>query len=203
MRFGPKKNNGSGRVGRLLCATGLCLTGALGLASCATYADVEPRQTALPDYATFAAVSPALEAHCGSLDCHGQQRRNFRLYGWNGIRLPSEETPPDTLPPGTVQQPDLVPGFGQTTEEELWENYISSVLLEPEKTSIVLYRGVGVEELLLVSKGRGREHHKGEVAMVAGDPTDRCVVSWLLGAVDTVACTESLATASVPPDFSQ
>jgi hypothetical protein len=175
------------------------------MTSCSNYSEVDPHKTAQPDFDTFSVVSPALEAHCGSLDCHGTRRRNFRLYGWYGIRLDSGDggAAPDPLPPGTVEQPELVPGFGQTTEEELWQNYASAVLLEPEKLSVVLVEGQGVEELLLVSKGRGREHHKGEVAMEPNGSTDRCVTSWLLGAVDVTACADSIAEANVPPDFAQ
>jgi hypothetical protein len=174
------------------------------MSSCEKYSAVDPHETGLPEFDTFAMVSPALEAHCGSLDCHGTQRRHFRLFGWYGARLDDGgETAPPQPPAGTVEQPEFVPGSGQTTEEELWQNYVSAVLLEPEKTSVVLFEGQGVEELVLVSKGRGREHHKGEVAMVPGGATDRCVVSWLLGAVDAAACSDSLAEANVPPDFAQ
>jgi hypothetical protein len=75
------------------------------------------------------------------------------------------------------------------------------VLLEPEATSVVRWEGRGAEELLLVSKGRGREHHKGSVAMEPGGPIDRCVISWLVGALDELACTQSIELGKIPPDF--
>jgi len=182
------------------------------ITSCTTFSDVEPRRTALPEYETFAMVSQPLELHCGSLDCHGTPLRNFRLYGWSGARLePIDEVPPaaSAIPtaavaleaPATLEQPELVPGAGATTEQELWLNYTSTVLLQPEAISVVRWEGRGAEELLVVSKGRGREHHKGRVAMAPGGPTDRCLISWLVGTVDPAACRSSVELARVPSDF--
>jgi hypothetical protein len=188
--------------------------GCCAMVSCNTFSDVEARQTALPDYETFGMVSQPLEMHCGSLDCHGFRQRNYRLYGWSGTRLepvaealPTASAAPTAAQapsaPGTLQQPDLVPGSGVTTEQELWLNYTSTVLLQPEATSVVRWERRGAEELLLVSKGRGREHHKGLVAMVPGGPTDRCLISWLIGTVDASACRSSLELGRIPPDFAE
>ncbi len=177
---------------------------------------METRQTALPEFESFDMASQALEMHCGSIDCHGAQRRNFRLYGWYGIRLePIAEAPatPSVVPsaapapapvpsaPATLEQPEFVPGFSQTTEQERWLNYVSAVLLEPEATSVVRWEGRGAEKLLLVSKGRGREHHKGSVAMEPDGPVDRCVISWFVGAIDEAACTSAMELGKIPADF--
>jgi hypothetical protein len=180
--------------------------------SCASLPENDTRETVLPSYETFNVVSEPLELHCGSLDCHGAGGRNFRLYGWGGLRLerlaellnpeltgePVAQVPPEPVP---LELPEASPAGAQTTEEELWMNYVSVVSLQPELSSTVLVEQRNAEKLLLVSKGRGQVHHKGLHAMEIGDATDRCVISWFLGTVDAAACGDSILLARLPAGF--
>jgi len=132
--------------------------------------------------ALFRPVSDALELHCSTLDCHGAPARNLRLFGAAGVRLD---------PRGLV-------GKSLTTDKEYEANYESIIAIQPEVlNTIVAQRGVRPERWLVITKGRGTEHHKGEVRMIAGDDTDRCVTSWLTGTLDTKAC-ENAASVSPP-----
>ncbi|MEN9579068.1 MAG: hypothetical protein RJA70_2077 [Pseudomonadota bacterium] len=146
----------------------------------------------------FRQVSEPLEAHCGSLDCHGNTARYFRLFGWAGVRM--EDAPALPLPsasgtgvatipapPAEEPGPVLVPGGEQTTEEELLANYQAMVTLQPEVTSLVLARATDPGELEIISKGRGAQHHKGGVAMRQGDQTDICLTGWFSGIAQPVS----------------
>lgn len=128
---------------------------------------------ALPDRAGFPMVAGVLEQRCATLDCHGRQERNLRLYGGTGLRL----------------SPDDVPGSGATTEDEHDASYQSIVGLEPEVLSLVVSEGgKGPERLSLVRKARGDDAHKGGAVLTRGDDADRCVTSWLSPALDEKAC---------------
>lgn len=184
---------------------------------CAEVAKDDRRAVVLPSFESFGSVSAPLEGHCGSLDCHGTGARNLRLYGWSGERLPPgadgagdagvpvvdplATAAPTAAPPLTL--PEFVPGGdAETTDEERWFNYLSVVSLQPEATSVVFIEKSDVGKLLLLSKGRGTEHHKGGSAMRAGDNLDLCVQSWLHGQVDEDACSMSIQEAlEIPPDF--
>ncbi len=135
-----------------------------------------------PTTMNFDSVSDALEMHCGTLDCHGNTSRNFRIYGIDGSRLAGSD----------------VPGGNPTTSAEYAETYESIVSLQPEVLSeIVAQGGARPERFIVITKGRGTEHHKGGVRMNQGDATDVCITSWLTGTVNTDACTS--ATAVSPP----
>jgi hypothetical protein len=128
-----------------------------------------------PPAAGFSVVSDALEARCGTLDCHGSAARNFRIYGIYGVRL----------------QPNVT-GNISTTEEEYRATYESLVAIQPEALGrIVQEHGVNPERWIVFTKGRGTEHHKGGTRMREGDNTDRCLTSWIVGAIDNAACTQS------------
>src|SRR5687768_7895351 len=62
-------------------------------------------------------VAAVFEKRCASLDCHGQVARNLRLYSSRGLRLPNDA--------------GLLPGAGDTTQDELAANYQSILTLEP------------------------------------------------------------------------
>jgi hypothetical protein len=121
----------------------------------------------------FPAVSNVLSAHCGSLDCHGNVGRNMRVYGLYGLRLD-----PAARPDGTP-----------TTPLEYQMTYDAVVTLEPEILAAVLAdSGRQPERLTMIRKERGTEHHKGNAIFRENDDGDRCLVSWVSGAVDIGAC---------------
>jgi hypothetical protein len=139
-----------------------------------------------PDRESFSAVSPMLEAHCGTLDCHGQEGRSLRLWNQSGMRLSSDD----------------VTGDGGTREAEVDANYASVITIEPEiLDAVVRDHGANPERLTLVRKARGSEHHKGGSAISQGSPADQCLSSWLAGAVDQSACDDPHSTKVVFPDW--
>jgi len=133
-----------------------------------------------PSLETFPPVGEVIGSHCGSLDCHGQKGRNLRVYSGNGLRI------------------DEVSG-GATTPDEYSSTYDSLISIDPEVLSAVVQEGgQKPERWIVISKGRGREAHKGEVAMEANGEADRCVVSWLAALIDEAACTA--AAEVLPPE---
>jgi hypothetical protein len=134
----------------------------------------------VPDRPSFVPVADMLVHTCGTLDCHGTQFRNLRLYGREGVRLDKDASP------------NLLDGSVSTTQE-YDEDYLSVVGLEPEVMSqVVMQGGAAPERLTLVRKGRGQEAHKGGSLYAVGDDRDRCLVSWLAKNVDTQACARSV-----------
>jgi hypothetical protein len=128
---------------------------------------------AAPERATFAPVDDVLQASCGTLDCHGQAGRSLRLYGGRGLRWSRMGNSADD----------------PTTPEEYDQSYWSVIGLEPEIMSdVVKDQGKDPERLTMVRKARNLEHHKGGQLFVAGDDRDRCLTSWLAGALDGDAC---------------
>lgn len=125
-----------------------------------------------PDRASFGPVARVLVKRCGSLDCHGSRYINMRLYGFASGRL--------------AELPDTP---AETTQQEIDADYDAVVGLEPEvMRKVVAEQGQNPSRLTLVRKGRNEEHHKGGQRIVAGDNADRCLLSWLAGAVDQDAC---------------
>ena len=128
-----------------------------------------------PSRAQFDFVAPVLVRRCGSIDCHGSIYRNMRIYGYGGLRLPSD---------GGVVTP-MTPN--RVTAEEAQASYDSVVGLEPEiMRTVVAQGGAGIERLTFVRKGRGTEDHKGNKRLNAD--SDTCVASWLANHVDEDAC---------------
>lgn len=126
-----------------------------------------------PLRATFPPAGDAMQMHCGTLDCHGQEGRNMRLYGAKGLRLATDATPLD----------------GDTTSEEYDSSYRSIVGLEPEVMSRVIDdKAAHPEWLAMIRKPRGVEGHKGGQLMLAGDALDCCLVEWLSGGDSTTPC---------------
>jgi hypothetical protein len=124
----------------------------------------------------FPVVSDVLGAHCGSLDCHGNVGRNLRVYGLHGLRLD-----PATRPDGVA-----------TTVSEYEATYDAVIALEPEILAAVFAdHGRQPERLAMVRKERGTEDHKGNAIFGPGDDGDRCLVSWVSGAIDAAACTRA------------
>ena len=157
-------------VAALLAAASLALA---VLAGCSTANDTAQTLITLPDEATYAPVAGALLYRCGSLDCHGTVWRNFRLYGYDGLRL----------------DPDAgVDGIG-TTDAEVAADFSAFVGLEPEILSeVVLDHGADPDRLTLIRKARGEEDHKGGKRITIGDDADLCVTGWLAGTPNDAAC---------------
>lgn len=161
---------------------GMLALGALGAlvaptASCAqTPSPERVTEVLLPDFQTYADnVDGYLQRRCGTLDCHGQPGRAYRLYGFSGFRL--------------IDDADggLVSGQQPTTAAEVLANFQAAVGLEPEQMSrVVAQQGQDPNRLLLLRKplrlsnGHGGvERHKGGPAMSEDDDGYRCVVGWL------------------------
>lgn len=153
-------------VGLVLGATGAIVG---GTASCASPPDAERvTEILLPDFPTYRElVDPYLQRRCGTLDCHGQSGRAYRLYGFTGFRLYNLDA-------------GLVSGQQPTTPEEIVANYQAAVALEPEEMSrLVATHGADPSKLLLLRKALEVERHKGGPAMSEDDVGHRCVVAWL------------------------
>ena len=131
-----------------------------------------------PDRTTFPLVQGFIDHRCGSLDCHGTRYRNLRMWGSDGMRLAYGD----------------VPGGAPTTTDETNATYQSIVQLEPEVMSaVVVDHGANPERLTFVRKARGTEAHAGGAIVKPGDARDRCILSWLAGAADVLACSTALA----------
>ena len=59
-------------------------------------------------------------------------------------------------------------------------------------SAVVADGGAHPERLTLIRKARGTEKHAGGARVVAGDPQDRCILSWLSGTVDQAVCGQAL-----------
>ena len=134
-----------------------------------------------PDRAQFDHVGAFLDRRCGTLDCHGSDFRNLRIFGCEGLRLD-----PSDMPRCRAQ------GGKNTTPAELDATYRSLVGLEPAVMSAVIQgKGAHPELLTFVRKARGTEAHKGGTLITPGDSQDTCITSWLAGQTDTAACDSS------------
>jgi hypothetical protein len=157
-------------------AYGVALVGALvtlglpSLVSCASPPDKGRVTTVItPDFDTYVtSVDSYLTRRCGSLDCHGQPGRAYRIYSREGYRL------------YTIQDGGLVSGQQPTQPEEQRANFQALVAIEPEEMSRLMARqGENPNMLLFLRKPLKLERHKGGPAMAEDDPGYRCVVAWL------------------------
>lgn len=162
---------------------------ATGSASCAPGPDPNRiTEIVQPDYATYRTyVDPYLQRRCGTLDCHGQPGRAYRLYGFSGFRLYNLDA-------------GLVSGVQATREEEIVANYQAAIALEPEQMSrVIAKQGSEPNSLLFLRKPLRLERHKGGTAMTESDPGYRCIVAWLR--VRTVAPTaDGVEFEAIPED---
>lgn len=156
----------------------LTCIGLVLLPGCGASLDDQTREhagtLAAPSPEDFPGVADALQPSCATLDCHGQVGRNLRIYGAGGLRL----------------SPTDGPGGEPTTDLEYSASYDSLVSLEPEALSKLITQQTYPNQLTLVRKTRGIEHHKGGQRALIGDALDRCIVLWLLGHFDPEPCTE-------------
>jgi hypothetical protein len=102
---------------------------------------------------------------CGTIDCHGTAYRNLRIYGSGGLRWSPGDRPFMPL---------------CNTPDEIAQDYLSVVGLEPETMSAVV-AGADPSMLTMVRKARGTEAHKGGRIWTQGDDSDTCLTSWLTG----------------------
>jgi hypothetical protein len=168
----------------LKAARVLVFSGALLGAACSGPPGDQTFVPIVPTMEGFPAVSEALEWHCGTLDCHGNSARNMRVYGNNGIRFGK----------------GLAPGSDSTTDAERLLTYEAVIAIQPEVLGqIVSQHGAKPERWIVITKGRGTEHHKGGSRMRLHDATDTCITSWLTGVVNTDACEQAASVA--PPEI--
>lgn len=138
----------------------------------------------------FGTVADLFEHRCGSLDCHGQQARNFRVYGCEGLRLD---------PARNVSICGVKQGGLPTTPDEHLATYRSLVSLEPAVMSeVVANHGRDPELLTFIRKARGTEQHKGGQLFTPGDDQDTCVTSWLAGRTNLTACNNAFMIPNFP-----
>lgn len=169
----------------LLAASGAFLGGGT---SCVPAPDANAvTELVQPDYETYRQyVDPYIQRRCGTLDCHGQPGRAYRIYGVNGFRLYNIDA-------------GLVSGQQPTVEAEVRANYQAAIGIEPEEMSrVVAKQGEDVDRLLLLRKPLRLERHKGGPAMSEDDAGYRCVVAWLR--VRTVQPTEDGEALEVIPE---
>jgi hypothetical protein len=168
----------------------IALSSALALGACSATPDASGLTRTNEDLRKPFAdghVADALGMKCGSLDCHGQQARNLRIYSQYGLRLS----------PGEVAGNNLI------TQGEIDEDFRSVAGLEPEIfTQVVADGGANPERLTLIRKARGTEAHKGHAIMVVGDAMDTCLTQWLTGAPAASyvgKCDEAAVLPNAPP----
>ncbi len=144
--------------------------GLIGISACASAPDSgRLTQVIVPDFDTYVAnVDAYLTRRCGTLDCHGQPGRAYRIYSREGFRLVQ------------LQDGGLVSGQQPTQPEEQRANFEAFVAVEPEEmTRLMARQGDNPNELLVLRKPLKLERHKGGPAMAEDDPGYRCVVAWL------------------------
>jgi hypothetical protein len=154
----------------------------IALLDCISDQDVAPTRNACPSTTNFRLVSQVYERRCGTLDCHGQSVRPFRIYGRDGLRKP------DKGQGGGYVSGGMLP----TTDAEVDANYHSACGLEPERMANVVAGNQPVDSLTLVRKPRLTEAHKGGMVLPEGSAGDKCVTSWIRGNVNTDACLAEL-----------
>lgn len=163
---------------------------ALGFSGCVSNDGIT--EAICPPIDDFQPVSAVLEQRCGTLDCHGDPARPFKLYGRIGLRAPILD--PDS---GIDADNYYSGGSEQTTAQELELNYRSLCGLEPELITDVTAGEGSASDLTLVRKPRLQERHKGGKIWDEGKPGDRCFVKWLQnqyqpGGYDPVDCNTEL-----------
>lgn len=142
-----------------------------------------------PSETGFRVVSQVLERRCGTLDCHGDGSRSFRVYGRTGLRRPeSEQSYLEAYPTGDFSE-YRTGGTEPTSDAEVADNRLSACGVEPELIAAVVAGDAEVDSLTLVRKPRLTEAHKGGFVWKADGQGDKCLTSWILGSVDALSCT--------------
>ena len=158
---------------------------AAAMVGCFSDAELGSAQAVCPPRDDFRAVNNVLERRCGTLDCHGVAYRPFVVYGQTALRRPDASQ---------VDNANYYPGgLEATTDYEVEGTYESACGLEPEKMDAVIRGDSPVEALSLVRKPRLQSRHKGGRIWGSGTTAgDRCLISWINGALEKEACTKEL-----------
>jgi hypothetical protein len=157
----------------------------IALIGCFSEAELGSAQALCPPADDFRAVNNVLERRCGTLDCHGSPYRPFIVFGQTAYRRPDLSH---------IDNPNYFPGgLEATTDHEVRGTYESACGLEPEEMDAVV-RGEGkAESLSIVRKPRLQSKHKGGRIWGAGTTEgDRCILTWLTGALEKEACKNEL-----------
>jgi hypothetical protein len=182
------------RVAFSLLTTAVLATAATGPMACSSVQNTRIGVLTPDDSkANWYPVADVLARRCGTLDCHGQIGRNFRIWSGCGMRLAA----------------DASADCGRTTPAEYEATFRSLVDLEPQVMStVVAGQGEHPELLTFIRKARGTEAHKGGAIDSPGDDTDSCMTSWLTtssggadggsGQTDTMACTHAMGLPMFP-----
>ncbi len=181
---------------------------------------------------SFGPLSDYLDHRCGSLDCHGQPGRNLRIWGCEGMRLDAGMVPVcnKTVPGGgrsTLQEHQetyrSLVGLEPQVMSEVYAG-CNGQLVEAGVAAYPPGSSCHPELLTFVQKARGAEAHKGGQLIctdppcppavpnpsyvppansnIKTDPQDVCIVSWLEGATDTMACNLGESIPTYPMDAS-
>lgn len=169
------------RVRRSLAVALLGLGGGGAAVSCLSETERGPAQFECPPgpgpETNWPIVSQVLEQKCGTLDCHGDRSRPFRVLGRNGARL---------------DENDVVGSTDGTSPAEFRENRASACGLEPERMAAVVEGDADLDTLTLCRKPRLIEAHKGGRVWLDDSPGYICLSSWIDGSVDQAACEAEL-----------
>lgn len=171
------------------------LLGAVVLAvaapGCLGDAQLDDTDVVCPSLDGFRVVSQVLERRCGTIDCHGDGARPFRVYGRTGLRRP--ETEASYLEGGGRDFSQYRTGGTEpTSDAEVADNRLSACGVEPELMAGVVGGGEELAVLTLVRKPRLTESHKGGLVWPEGSSGDKCLTSWIEGTVDALSCNAEL-----------
>jgi hypothetical protein len=156
-------------IGSAVLSTVAAMAASSSTTSCAGAPDNQ-RFTAViqPNYQLYKDnIDGFLHKRCGTLDCHGQQGRALRLYGYRGFRLYNVDA-------------GLISGVQATTESETRANFDAIVSLEPEEMSrVIAEAGDNPNRLLFLRKPLNIERHKGGPSLAEDDDGYKCITAWL------------------------
>lgn len=172
----------------VLAATGLGALVAGGTSACNIPNGNRLTEIHEPDFQTYKQfVDTYLQRQCGTLDCHGQPGRAYRMYGFTGFRLLRDDG-------GS----DLKTGVDVTTEEEIIANFRAIISVEPEEMARLVARG-GSDPLKLIflRKPMELERHKGRRIIAPNDDAFKCITAWL--SIRTVRLEEDEETGEMLP----
>lgn len=177
-----------GRVPAALATLALATSSLLP--GCLADEELGPTEIACPSLDGFRVVSQVLERRCGTIDCHGDGARPFRIYGRTGLRRP--ETPESYGPGGGAFSEYVTGGTEPTSDAEVADNRLSACGVEPEVMAAVVAGDEELDALTLVRKPRLTEAHKGGLVWAEGSQGDKCLTSWIQGTVDSLSCNGEL-----------
>ncbi|MFO0614843.1 MAG: hypothetical protein U0414_19805 [Polyangiaceae bacterium] len=175
----------SSAMGLVLVALIAALAGALGCEPGLS----DPREKPALDLAFFRChVQPVLVARCGSLLCHGNQERFFRLFGRNRFRplLGADENRKRNTPLSDKEvQFNFDSALGYVDASAPDESYLLKKPLD--QRAYGLYHGGATE------------YGQGDVFRGTGDPGYETIREWIGGAVEAdQACAEPGAGGPTP-----